>query len=128
MLDSNSWFILGQWGVTTLYGSIFQNLKSNSVKILILDNKREKNIFKCLLPHTPVQESVVRQLLYKFNILLFISSLLSQIIAMLLDDVLTTRYLIENKAKYLQEVWQKWKYRTTNTGNAISNISSTVWV
>lgn len=67
----------------------------------------EKNILKCLLPHTPVQESVLRQLHYKFGILLFISSMLSQIIAMLLDDVLMTGYLIEKGkmvAKYLQEV------------------------
>lgn len=50
-------------------------------------------------PHSSSGKCFKTELHYKFGILLFISSMLSQIIAMVLDDVLTTRYLIE-KAKY----------------------------
>lgn len=51
----------------------------------------EKNIFKCLLPNPPIQESVLRQS-YITNLVFcsLFSSMLFQIIAMVLDDVLMT--------------------------------------
>lgn len=64
----------------------------------------QKIIFKFLLPHSPIQQSVLRQS-YKLGILFFVSSMLSQIIAMLLDDVLKTGYLIE-KGKMVTEYLQ----------------------
>lgn len=48
--------------------------------------------------------------------------MLSQIIAMVLDDVLMTRYLIEKAKNGLTGV----EIQDTNRGNAISNTSSTV--
>lgn len=48
---------------------------------------------------------VKRELHYRLGILLLISSMLSQITAMLLDDVLKTKYLIE-KGKMVTEYLQ----------------------
>lgn len=55
----------------------------------------QKIIFKCLLPHSPIQPIVLWQSYITNLVFCLLSFMLSQIIDMLLDDVLKSRYLVE---------------------------------